>query len=90
MLSGVRVTTRTTDRKRQRSSNSAEAPFEGDAASGSGVQRVFPSIAPAPAPGLSTATLAASAGFRIVQEEYTTDPPASERVHGYQRHGNPG
>lgn len=91
MLSGVRVTTRATDRKRQRSSYSAEAPLEGDApsASGSGVQRGLPLIAPAPAPDQSTAASAASAALRVVQEQYTADPPTGEQAYGAQRRGNP-
>lgn len=90
MLSGVRVTTRATERKRtRRSSYSADPPLlAGDAASGSGVQRELPSIAPTPAPGSSTAALAAAAGLRIVRE-YANHAPTGEQARDAQQHGNP-
>ena len=85
MRSGVRVTSRATERKRRRGEHGAEPlPTSDGAASGSsGVQRGMPHIVPAPAPGVSSAAMAAAAGLRIVHEQYPGHPPAD---HGARSH----
>lgn len=71
----MRVTARATERKRRRSGHGAESlltPTDDNdaAASSSSVQRGLQHIAPVPVPGVSAAAMAASAGLRIVHEEY--------------------